>query len=291
MPLFPNINTLVNKAILSGQEVIQISATEKVTLKQIVEQLGFTPNSPLTGLEEVTPGGLSLPVATDTLIQALAKLISRVGGDKLIILPTTPRENGGTGSRFVVLIDNSVIDGGTGGLVASIFLGSDNFQPRISIEYRIWETAEQHPLLTCNTVQDLDDWVISNPPTSVLNWGEKFVENSSNDLIEFNPGDVIFHTGTGISRIRIPIYYWNHSNTLFSQNSSLIITKVNVLRSMFSEGSGGTFANIVYLFANDFDEAPGTEYQCITIQKVRSSGGKAYLMVNKGGYATYTPSA
>lgn len=291
MPLFPNINTLVNKTVLSGQEVIQISATEKVTLKQIVEQLGFTPNSLLTGLEEITPGGLDTPVATDTLIQALAKLISLVGGDKLVILPTTPREYGGTGSRLVVLIDNSVVDGGTGGLVASVFLGSDSSQPRISIEYRVWETAEQHPLLTCNTIQDLDAWASSNSPTSVFNWGEKFVENSSNDLIEFNPGDVIFHTGTGIARIRIPIYYWNAQNILFSQNSALIITKVNVLRSMFNESSGGSFANIVYLFSEGFDEAPGTEYQCITIQKVRSSGGKAYLMVNKGGYAIYTPSA
>jgi hypothetical protein len=56
MPLFPNIGTLVTKATLNGQEVIQISATEKVTLQQIVDQLGFTLSGLLTGLTSASEG-------------------------------------------------------------------------------------------------------------------------------------------------------------------------------------------------------------------------------------------
>lgn len=284
MPNFPSINTLTQKPTLTGDEVIQISATERTTLSKILEQLGFSPSSVLTGLTATDAGNLDNPAATDTLIQAISKLVAMVGGDKLTILPIPVDGEYYIGPSFVIYTDNSAVSGGTGGVVAVVEMINYNTAPRITVRYRTWSNASEHPLLTCDTIFELAYWVNNNNPACLYNWGEAFIENSSNDLIEFNPGDVIFHTGTAIARIRIPIYYWNNINAMFHQNSSIIITKVNVLRSMFNEGSGGTFANIVYLFSEDFDDAPGTEYQCITIQKVRVSGGKAYLMVNKGGY-------
>lgn len=286
MPFFPNINTLVNKVTLSGQEVIQISATEKVTLQQIVEQLGFTPNSLLTGLEEIAAGELNLPAATDTLIQALAKLISLSGGNQLIILPVALGDGEGIGFKLVVLVDNS-LTGGTGGLVSNVSFSLIYGSPRISVQYKIWDNnLVESPLLTCDTIQELSGWVNGDGGDANLYfWGDNFREITGAS-IDFNPGDVIFHSGASINEIVVPIYYWNHSKTLFLSTSCTIITQVNVLRSMFNRGSGGTFTDIVYLFSEGFDNALGTEYQCITIQKVRNSGGKAYLKVKKEGYLT-----
>ena len=288
MPVFPNINTLVNKSTLTGDEVIQISATEKTTLKAICEQLGFTPSSLLTGLTEDTPGTISIPQATDTLIQALSKIVAMAGSDKLILLPISPLNDYTEGVNLVALIDNAV-SGGTGGLVATISLVKStdlSSQPRITIYYKTWSQDSEHPLLTCDTAQELASWVGGDTGDACLMfWGDRFVEVSGSS-ITFNPGDVIFHSGDSLTSIVVPIYYWNVQKYLFIQSSCIIVTKVNVLKSMFNSGSGGTFANIVYLFSEDFDDAPGTEYQCITIQKVRSTGGKAYIMVNKGGYTT-----
>ena len=290
MPVFPNINTLVIKSTLTGNEVIQISATEKTTLKAICEQLGFTPSSLLTGLTEGTPGTLNIPKATDTLIQALSKIVAMAGSDKLILLPITSINEYTEGVNLVAMIDNAV-SGGTGGLVATISIvkGTDTAsQPRITVYYKTWSQASEHPLLTCNTAQELANWVGNDGGDAcLLFWGDRFVENSGSS-ITFNPGDVIFHSGDSLTSMVVPIYYWNAPKYLFIQNSCIVVTKVNVLKSMFDRGSGGNFANIVYLFSEDFDDAPGTEYQCITIQKVRSSGGKAYLMVNKGGYVSNT---
>jgi len=290
MPVFPNINTLVTKATLTGNEVIQISATEKTTLKAICEQLGFTPSSLLTGLTEGTPGTLAIPDATDTLIQALSKIVAMAGSDKLILLPISPINEYTEGVNLVAMIDNAV-SGGTGGLAATISLvkGTDTAaQPRITVYYKTWSQASEHPLLTCDTAQELANWVGGDSGDACLMfWGDKFVENSGSS-ITFNPGDVIFHTGNSLTSIVIPIYYWNAIKYMFIQSSCMIITKVNVTRSMFNAGSGGTFSNITYLFSEDFDDAPGTEYQCITIQKVRSAGGQAVLLVNKGGYVSNT---
>lgn len=288
MPVFPNINTLVNKLSLTGDEVIQISATEKVTLRAICEQLGFTPSSQLTGLTEGTPGTIATPEATDTLIQALSKMVAMAGSDKLIVLPVTTTSEVNIGVDLVVLVDNSV-DGGTGGVVSTLtFCNKADIysQPCITVNYKTWSQASDHPLLTCSTAQELANWV-GGGDGNLLFWGDRFVENSGSS-ITFNPGDVIFHSGASITELVIPIYYWNLAKTMFISTSCMIITKVNVTRSMFSRGSGGTFSNIVYLFSEDFDDAPGTEYQCITIQKVRSNGGKAYILVNKGGYVSNT---
>ena len=290
MPVFPNINTLVTKSTLTGNEVIQISATEKTTLKAICEQLGFTPSSLLTGLTEGTPGTLAIPDATDTLIQALSKIVAMAGSDKLILLPISPINEYTDGVNLVAMIDNAV-SGGTGGLAATISIVKSTdvaSQPRITVYYKTWAQASEHPLLTCSTAEELANWVGGDTGDACLMfWGDRFVENNGSS-ITFNPGDVIFHTGTNLTSIVIPIYYWNATKYMFVQTSCMIITKVNVTRSMFNYGSGGNFNNITYLFSEDFDDAPGTEYQCITIQKVRSVGGQAVLLVNKGGYVSNT---
>lgn len=279
MPLFPNIGTLVTKATLNGQEVIQISATEKVTLQQIVDQLGFTPSGLLTGLTSASDGSFSLPAATDTLLQALSKIVSRVGGDKMIILPV-PRADDNPGEiRFVILIDNTVFTGGTGGIAAVLSI----YGPRVSILTKSWENASGNPLNSVTDAEGLVTWV-GQGDSRIKLWGETFKETSSNTAVSFDPGDVIFHTGNSITSIVINLAFWNSSAEVFSQNSALLITKVNVTKSMFNAGSGGTFSNVTYLFQDGFDDAPGTEYQCITIQKVRSISGQITLMVNKGGY-------
>lgn len=288
MPVFPNISQLVTKATLSGDEVIQISATEKTTLRAICEQLGFTPSSLLTGLTEGTPGTIDIPVATDTLIQALSKIVALAGSNKLIILPVPYIEESSEGFRLVVLVDN-VVDGGAGGLAATITVSKPNStsQPQLTIYYRTWAQASEHPLLTCDTIQEVADWATSyNDAGGIFSfWGEAIVENSGTS-ITFNPGDVIYHTGGGISEIVVPMYYWAASKYMFTQNSSVIVTQVNVTKSMFNRASGGNLNNVTYLFSEDFDDSPGTTYQCITIQQVRKASGAIVFLVNKGGYNT-----
>ena len=279
MPLFPNIGTLVTKATLDGQEVIQISATEKVTLQQIVDQLGFTPSGLLTGLTSANEGSFSLPTATDTLLQALSKIVSRVGGDKMIILPVPQTADHPNELKFIIVIDNTAFTGGTGGIAAVLSIEGS----RVSVLTKSWENAIDNPLNTITDAEGLVTWINSGDSRFRL-WGESFKETSSNTTIDFDPGDIIFHTGNSLNTIRIDLYYWNHPSEIFSQNSALIITKVNVTKSMFNAGSGGNFSNVTYLFQDGFDDAPGTEYQCITIQKVRSISGQITLMVNKGGY-------
>lgn len=274
MPNFPSINTLTQKPTLTGDEVIQISATEKTTLRELIRQLGFDGSSVLTGLNTGLSPSMEIPTQNDTLLSALGKIIARAGSDKLFILPVP---NLTVEVRLIIAVVNQ--DGSSiAGYIARLSITSSG----ITLKY---VTCDEPFLPDYSTVTDLDDFVDDN---SGLIWkfnGDKEIETNLSS-ITFNPGDIIYHTGSQISEIVIPMYYWyDQGSGIFKHYTSTIVTSVNVTKSMFNRASGGSLSMVTYLFMDDFDANPGTSYQCITIQRVRRAAGFGIvLMVNKCGY-------
>lgn len=273
MPNFPSINTLTQKPTLTGDEVIQISATEKTTLRELFHQLGFDGSSILTGLNTGLSPSMVIPTKNDTLLSALGKIIARAGSDKLFILPVPDLTDE---VRLIIAVVNK--DG-------SSIVG---YIARLSITYRgitlKYVPCNEPFLPDHSTVADLDSFVDGSTNGFVWDFnGDRELETNSSSLT-FNPGDIIYHTGSQLSEIVIPVDYWYNQSSIFKHYTSTIVTQVNVTKSMFKRASGGSLSTVTYLFMDDFDANPGTNYQCITIQRVKMAESGIVLMVNKCGY-------
>lgn len=273
MPNFPSINTLTQKPTLTGDEVIQISATEKTTLRELFHQLGFDGSSILTGLNTGLSPSMVIPTKNDTLLSALGKIIARAGSDKLFILPVPDLTDE---VRLIIAVVNK--DG-------SSIVG---YIARLSITYRgitlKYVPCNEPFLPDHSTVADLDSFVDGSTNGFVWDFnGDRELEINSSSLT-FNPGDIIYHTGSQLSEIVIPVDYWYNQSSIFKHYTSTIVTQVNVTKSMFKRASGGSLSMVTYLFMDDFDANPGTNYQCITIQRVKRAESSIVLMVNKCGY-------
>lgn len=274
MPNFPSINTLTQKPTLTGDEVIQISATEKTTLRELFHQLGFDGSSILTGLNTGLSPSMVIPTKNDTLLSALGKIIARAGSDKLFILPVPDLTDE---VRLIIAVVNK--DG-------SSIVG---YIARLSITYRgitlKYVPCNEPFLPDHSTVADLDSFVDGSTNGFVWDFnGDRELETTSSSLT-FNPGDIIYHTGSHLSEIVIPVDYWYNQSSIFKHYTSTIVTQVNVTKSMFKRASGGSLSMVTYLFMDDFDANPGTNYQCITIQRVKRAESSIVLMVNKCGYS------
>lgn len=274
MPNFPSINTLTQKPTLTGDEVIQISATEKTTLRELFHQLGFDGSSILTGLNTGLSPSMVIPTKNDTLLSALGKIIARAGSDKLFILPVPDLTDE---VRLIIAVVNK--DG-------SSIVG---YIARLSITYRgitlKYVPCNEPFLPDHSTVADLDSFVDGSTNGFVWDFnGDRELETTSSSLT-FNPGDIIYHTGSQLSEIVIPVDYWYNQSSIFKHYTSTIVTQVNVTKSMFKRASGGSLSMVTYLFMDDFDANPGTNYQCITIQRVKRAESSIVLMVNKCGYS------
>lgn len=273
MPNFPSINTLTQKPTLTGDEVIQISATEKTTLRELFHQLGFDGSSILTGLNTGLSPSMVIPTKNDTLLSALGKIIARAGSDKLFILPVPDLTDE---VRLIIAVVNK--DG-------SSIVG---YIARLSITYRgitlKYVPCNEPFLPDHSTVADLDSFVDGSTNGFVWDFnGDRELETDSSSLT-FNPGDIIYHTSFQLSEIVIPVDYWYNQSSIFKHYTSTIVTQVNVTKSMFKRASGGSLSMVTYLFMDDFDANPGTNYQCITIQRVNRAESSIVLMVNKCGY-------
>ena len=273
MPNFPSINTLTQKPTLTGDEVIQISATEKTTLRELFHQLGFDGSSILTGLNTGLSTSMVIPTKNDTLLSALGKIIARAGSDKLFILPVPDLTDE---VRLIIAVVNK--DG-------SSIVG---YIARLSITYRgitlKYVPCNEPFLPDHSTVADLDSFVDGSTNGFVWDFnGDRELEINSSSLT-FNPGDIIYHTGSQLSEIVIPVDYWYNQSSIFKHYTSTIVTQVNVTKSMFKRDSGGSLSTVTYLFMDDFYANPGTHFQCNTIQRLKSSESGIVLMVNKCGY-------
>lgn len=275
MPNFPSINTLTQKPILTGDEVIQISATEKTTLRELIHQLGFGGSSILTGLNNGLSPSMVIPTENDTLLSAFGKIIARTGSDKLFILPVP---NLTDEVRLIIAVVNK--DGSSiAGYIARLSITSRG----ITLEY---VPCNEPFLPNHSTVVDLDNFV--DDSTNSLVWdfnGDKELETNSS-TITFKPGDIIYHTGSQLSKIIMSSDYWGGGKSIiFKHYTSTIVTSVNITKTMFNQASGGSLFRVTYLFMDDFDADPGTSFQCITIQRVKTRYlTNMVLMVNKCGY-------
>lgn len=275
MPNFPSINTLTQKPTLTGDEVIQISATEKTTLHELIRQLGFDGSSILTGLNNGLSPSMVIPTKNDTLLSALGKIIARTGSDKLFILPVPDLTDE---VRLIIAVVNK--DGSSiAGYIA-----------RLSITYRgitLKYVPCNEPFLPNHSmVADLDNFVDDSTNSFVWDFnGDKELETNSS-IITFNPGDIIYHTGSQLSKIVMSSDYWGGGRSIiFKHYTSTIVTSVNITKTMFNQASGGGLSRVTYLFMDDFDADPGTSFQCITIQRVKTRYlTNIVLMVNKCGY-------
>ena len=270
MPNFPSINTLTQKSTLTGDEVIQISATEKTTLHELFHQLGFNGSSILTGLNTGLSPSMVIPTQNDNLLSALGKIIARAGSDKLFILPVPDLTDE---VRLIIAVVNN------GGSSIAGYIA------RLSITYRgiilKYAPCNEPFLPDHSTVTDLDSFVESSTDGSVWNFnGDKELENDTLNIV-LNPGDIVYHTNSQLWHITIPLSYWYDKSSIFKHYTSTIVTQVNVTKSMFNKGD---LSKVTYLFMDDFDANPGTNYQCITIQRVKWAESGIVLMVNKCGY-------
>lgn len=290
MPTFPNINTLRTKTKLSGDEIIQISASEKVSLEQIIRQLGFGGEiqGPLTPI-----GNLSMPDVKDSLITALSKIISLSGNNKLNIIPvpTTSDEGGLESIRFIIMVSEAEDMNGQSGYVAQLIFNQNNIVVKI-----VW--ADSSLVNRYSTVSDLDKYL--NSEKGDILWvfkGERLLKAGGSN-ITILPGDNVFHTGTSQDiTITLPYSSWepspggfysrieNSEGGIKSTYTAGFTSKVNVTRSMFVPTYVGDNA-VHYLFMPDFDDNPGTTYQHVSFQLV-SYGDGLYILVNKCGYDEY----
>ena len=245
MPNFPSINTLTQKPTLTGDEVIQISATEKTTLHELIHQLGFNGSSILTGLNTGLSPSMVIPTQNDNLLSALGKIIARAGSDKLFILPVPDLTDE---VRLIIAVVNK------GGSSIAGYIA------RLSITYRgiilKYVPCNEPFLPDHSTVTDLDSFVESSTDGSVWNFnGDKELENDTLTIV-LNPGDIVYHTNSQLWHITLPSY-WYDKSSIFKHYTSTIVTQVNVTKSMFNKGD---LSKVTYLFMDDFDANPGTNY-------------------------------
>ena len=272
MPNFPNINTLTPKTTLNGNEVIQISATERTTLNQIVQQLGF--KGILGTFTPVTPeGDSSITISPgDTILEALQKIFGRIGGNTLSI-STVPDEEGDTVARIVVkstgdnVPETAFVGGlewGQNGLVAAFKFGADT----INSPTRPW---------------DLWDWVMNNG--DYIEFSRVEQRSTSTGAISIGPGQIVMWEQSG-ENVSLNISRWepNSVKNPAMGYSAMLISQGNILKSQVVYTNQGT-NTVVILFSDDFNSNPGLPYQCVTIQLVSTEDNEMVFLVNKCGYS------
>lgn len=271
MPNFPNINTLITKANLTGDEVIQISATEKVTLKQIAEQLAVNGTlSNYTGEElNIVENVIS---SSDTIIEALEKLEARVGGKRYVILPLEGLSTSQASIQGVIMVGMKT---STQVEIVGIYqLREDNISnwtvKKLTLAPNTPLDSSQGTLSTLwnylNTDSDTRTFYIST--NDVLG-------NIVPGVVTIKPGDVL--TGSNFSSIKFDSSWLDTQ----SQYHATIVTSVNVTKSMFNRSTPTT---ITPYFSTDFDDDPGTALQAVCMQLIGKSSSGMSFIINKCGY-------
>lgn len=288
MPNFPSINTLSQKEILTGDEVIQISATEKTTLSKLVElALGAL----LPSFDKVNINIKdNLPNISDTVLKALEKIWARSGGDSYAVYPIDDYSNGVRYYGIVMFLKTNY----TNPLeyVLSIYFNNSNGK-LYGAYYR-----SVVPIESSNTTpKGLWDYLYNKGQHIILNSIESFhTIPSSWSGFRLSPGDVTTIL-TNISRIELDFEEWKnyngfiniprYNNPILGVGQSVIaslLSKVNILKSMFTVENVPNGINTHFLFSEDFDLDPGTEYQCVCIQEFADTNKNIYFVINKAGY-------
>lgn len=269
MPSFPNINTLTQKLNLSGNENIQISATERTLLSAIAS---LALNRPLTGFSDREIDIYANEISsTDTLLEALQKVMARLGKNLYAIYP----------------FENAFGEQNTG-IVGYIKQDSDHellFALDWDSDGFLTETHKvRQPLGDSLTPEDILDILDQEGEHHLLNDIETFSSTTSTGSHIISPNTAGVHLFTGLTSLILRASLWNLNVAHISGKSSTVfVSNVNILKSHFSVTNDVQGVTLVPYFSEDFDTDPGTPLQAIAIQAFRNNNN-ILLLINKCGY-------
>ena len=278
MPVFPNINTLSLKDILSGKETIQISASERTTLEKIAQLALDQPIANFVPFLESLGG--TMINSNDSLLVVLEKLYTRAGADKSNLFPIAYDVYYGMGG-ILYQGASSTPNQGNYLLIALLFDTAEGMKPYLWYGFRDMSPSEDN-----------------SSPNAILAWlesdGKKIPLSSPDELLKVPSGnDFLLRPGQVVTcdeyqpNFVLNSDHWVKDTYVYGgQNfTASIVSRANITRKKFTTLRGVTpFPGAVeLLFMEDFDIDPGTTWQAVTVQLFRA--GNVYrFFINKCGY-------
>lgn len=279
MPVFPNINTLSLKDILSGKETIQISASERTTLEKIAK-LAF--NQPITNFVPFLESlGGTMINSNDSLLVVLEKLYTRAGADESNLFPIAYDVYYGIGG-ILYQGSSSTPNQGNYLLIALIFDTEEGMKPYLWYGFRDMSPSESN-----SSPNAILTWLEDNGKHIPLSSPDELLKVSSNvDKIELRPGQVVTCDEYQPNFV-LNSNHWVKDNYVYGgQNfTASIVSRANITQKKFTTLMGVTpFPGAVeLLFMEDFDIDPGTTWQAVTVQ-LFIAGNVYRFFINKCGY-------
>lgn len=278
MPVFPNINTLSLKDILSGKETIQISASERTTLEKIA-QLAF--NQPIANFVPFLESlGGTMINSNDSLLVVLEKLYTRAGADKSNLFPIAYDVYYGIGG-ILYQGSSSTPNQGNYLLIALIFDTEAGMKPYLWYGFRDMSPSESN-----SSPNAILAWLDSEGKHIPLSSPDELLNVSSGNDFVLRPGQVITCDGYQPKFVLNSDYWVKDDSVYGGQNfTASIVSRANITQKKFTTLMGVTpFPGAVeLLFMEDFDIDPGTTWQAVTVQLFRA--GNVYrFFINKCGY-------
>lgn len=280
MPVFPNINTLSLKDILSGKETIQISASERTTLEKIAQLAIDQPIANFVPFLESLGG--TMINSNDSLLVALEKLYTRAGADKSNIFLIEYGEYHGIGG--ILYHGASTTPDQNNYLIIAILFNTTSGKPYLWYGLRKMSISEDN-----SSPNSLLGWLDSEGKHIPLSSPDEPIKVSSGNSFELRPGQVVtcdefqpnFVLNSNHWVVKDPYIYGGQNFT------ASIVSRANITKEKFTTLVGVTpFPGAVeLLFMEDFDIDPGTTWQAVTIQLFRSSQVYRFF-INKCGYNT-----
>ena len=279
MPVFPNINTLSLKDILSGKETIQISASEKTTLEKIAQLALDQPIANFVPFLESLGG--TMINSNDSLLVVLEKLYTRAGADKSNLFPVASDVYFGIGG---ILYQGPAVQSNQGNylLIALIFDTEEGMKPYLWYGFRDMSPSESN-----SSPNAILTWLESEGKKIPLSSPDELLKVSSNvDKIELRPGQVVTCDEYQPNFVLNSNHWVKDTYVYGGQNfTASIVSRANITQKKFTTLMGVTpFPGAVeLLFMEDFDIDPGTTWQAVTVQLFRA-GNVCRFFINKCGY-------
>lgn len=274
MPLFPNINTLIEKTTLDGDEVIQISATEKtklITIARLV--LGNLSMSTFVDNEQVAAkvGQSGKITAHDSIVEAIRKLWTKTGKDQYEVYPYQSSDD-----HFAIICTSKEFDQPNTNNSIQLFMFRWDWG---SYKLEFYASVLNYPDSQNTQVAEMYSYLLTQNNKAVLSQPEK-LGYTSQATLSITPNLTISNISGNVSEIIITSD-WDED--ILPAHSSAFVTTNNILKSMFSYSG---VKNATLIFSDGFDINPLTPYQCITIQLVKTSMTNVIFVINKCGYST-----
>ena len=278
MPVFPNINTLSLKDILSGKETIQISASEKTTLEKIAQLALDQPIANFVPFLESLGG--TMINSNDSLLVVLEKLYTRAGADKSNLFPIAYDVYYGIGG-ILYQGASGTPNQGNYLLIALIFDTEAGMKPYLWYGFRDMSPSESN-----SSPNAILTWLESEGKKIPLSSPDEPLKVASNADKELRPGQVVTCDEYQPNFVLNSDHWVKDTYVYGGQNfTASIVSRANITRKKFTTLRGVTpFPGAVeLLFMEDFDIDPGTTWQAVTVQLFRA-GNVCRFFINKCGY-------